>query len=223
MTRSPGRSDPWRAELARWNRTVAAVVAAKVADARAHGAAAVTEALRATPDGRATIRRAARSRSLQAGLARLDELWTDLAGPSVASREGRLRDARESFYRLGLEMWAQLLPEEARSGDGQAAALAIVAARAMVLHGQDLRTELAGPIATAKRSLQSAVALAGSQLASQRTSRDRLAGWELATRSALQRACSLCLGDDLVALDGKASRDLVRPDLLDDGVLDVDD
>jgi hypothetical protein len=198
---------------------IVSAIRAKVSDARAHAANAVTEALRATPDGRATIRKATRSRSFQAAMARLDELWTDLCGPSVASRDGKLRDAREAFYRKCFELWTPLIPQDMRAGADEPTAAAI-AARTMVLHGYDLRIELAGPIGTAERNLQSAVVRAGNREATKRTSIDLLAGWEQSTRTSLEQSVRIALGDALIALDVQAGRDQVRPEFLDQSPLE---
>lgn len=196
-------------------------VASKVADARAHAGKAVTDALRTEADGRPTVRRANRSPSLAAALARLDELLDELAGPRSTSLDGLLRDAREAAYRAAFARWLPRVPERlrARKGPGPAAA-DLARARGLPLHGRDVRDELEGAVEAAKRWLRSAVVLAGSAGRSERSGVDLLDAWERSARTGLTRAVVLAEGDAEVAMDRLAGRDLVRPEFLDDSPLE---
>jgi hypothetical protein len=198
-------------------------IGAKVDDAAAHARNALTATLRATPDGRATIRRANRNPSFLAALARLDELLTELAGPSASSTEGTLRDGREALYTRAFSGWAPKVPEAIRTAGGPdqlPTAAELRAARTLVLHGYDLRREIGGPIADAKRRLSSAVVLAGSRGADDRSADDLIAAWARATKAKLGQVVSLSIGDAAVALEVQAGRDLVRPEFLDESPLE---
>lgn len=207
--------------LVHWSVRASGRISSKVSDARAHADKAVTEALRAEPDGRATVRRANRSPSYLAALSRLDELLADLCGPSWSSRSGVIRDAREAFYRESTQKWFPQIPEGllARKWPEPTAA-GVVAARTLVLHGQDVRREVGAPVDDAKRRLASAVVLAGSRDASGRTGADLLDAWERSSAEAIGRATTLALGDARVALDRLAGRDLIDPVHLDDTPLE---
>ena len=205
-----------------WSNRVSARVESKVADAHAHASKAVTDALRAEADGRATVRRANRSPSLRAGLARLDELLTDLTGPSSRSLDGVLRDARQAFYLDSVAFWLPRVPETllVRPGAGPTAS-GVADARRLVLHGYDPRREIGGPVHDAQHRLTPAVVLAGSRSTSTKAGVDLLDAWERSTRESITRACLLALGDDRVALARIAGRDLIHPDHLDDNPIEV--
>ena len=204
--------------LAAYSARLTRVVARAVADARAHAAGAVTAALTAEADGRPTLRRVNRAEGTTAALGRLDDLLTELAGPSAASNGGILRAAREDLYRAAYARWLPLIPAayRARPGDVPPTDAQVARARAAVFHGMDLRTELAGPVVTAQRRLSAAVVQAGAREADARTRRDRLADWRTEAGRALTRAALLALSDAAVNLDREAGRDLLHPDLVDD-------
>jgi hypothetical protein len=181
----------------------------KVADARAHAEKAVTETLKAKQDGRATLRHANRSPSLAAAMARLDELLDDLAGPSSTSLQGILRDGREAIYREAFARWLpQIPPELLVRPDPEPTAAAIAAARGVVLHGRDLRSDIGAVVATAQQRLRSAVVLAGSAGGTV----DQLGAWEQSARQQLSRAVQLAWGDAAIALERMAGADLIHPD-----------
>jgi hypothetical protein len=203
-----------------WSSRAGLKIQSKVRDAQAHGTKAVTEALKQTPDGRPTLRRARRSPSLTAGKARLDELLTDLAGPSVASRAGLLRDARQAFYQASFAKWWPLVPEDLRiPHGGDRWANVSQGARTLVLHGRDLRDELAPRIEAAKRGLASAVVLASSPHREE-GGLDLLEAWGRSAERTLRDAVNISLGDDQLALDRIAGRDAIDPTHLDDSPLE---
>jgi hypothetical protein len=193
------------------------LVARAVADARAHAAGAVTAALTAEEDGRPTLRRAKRAEGLTRAQERLETLLSDLAGESDRSRAGLVRDAREDLYRAAYARWLPLIPAayRARPGNMPPTDAQVARARAAVFHGMDLRTELAGPVATAQRRLTAAVVQAGARAADAGTRRDRLATWQAEAGRSLTRAALLSLSDAAVNLDREAGRDLLHPDLVD--------
>ena len=202
--------------LKNWGARVSARIAAKIADARAHAENALTETLKGTPDGRATALKANRSRSLLAAQTRLQELLVDLAGPTTISLEGLVRDAREAFYRDATARTFPLIPSKllARS-DPTPTRLGLSKARGLVLHGQDIHSELQAPISAAGRNLAAAVVLAGNQSTSKRAGRNRLDDWARTAKASIERAATLALGDSRVALEVIAGRDLVRSEFLD--------
>lgn len=187
----------------------------KMEDAAAHAAKAVTEALKRTPDGRATIRRAGQSLSYSAALARLDELWEWLCGPSAASLEGFLRDARESFYADAFRAWIGHIPEDLRvSTDPTPTQANLRAIRGLAIHGMDVRTEVGGAIDRAKRSLKAAIVLAGRQAIASRESDRIVRAWRMKAENAIGQVVATALSDGQIAADRQAGRDMIHPDYL---------
>ena len=207
--------------LQSWTDKALALIKAKVQDARAHASKAVTESLKQTPDGRPTARKARRSPSSQAAAKRLDELLDALAGPSVSGlNQGLIRDAREALYREAFDRWKVDIPEGLRRSLESPTLAAIAAARGLILHGYDLRSELSTTFDAQKTRLAAATVLAGSRGATSTTKVDLLGHWELAATNEISRVVALALGDSAVALDRIAGRDLVRPELLDASALE---
>src|SRR6476660_8950689 len=96
-------------------------------------------------DGRASILRINASPSYAAAQSRLDELWTWLAGPSETSLRGKVRDAREQFYRQAAILHFPLIPEALRarqSPDPTRDQIRMI--RAAAIHGYDPRKTLEG-------------------------------------------------------------------------------
>ncbi len=192
------------------------VIAAKVADARAHASSAITQTLKDEPDGRPTHARVRRSRSYLAAISRLAELHEDLAGPSVRSLQGRLRDAREESYVQAFGQYKGLLdPSLWVSPDPGPTRANVAAVRALPLHGKDLRDEVGHPIKRAAANLHAAVALAALRSSPEATSTDVLDTWQARTERAILASARLALSDGQVAADVRAGRDLVHPDHLD--------
>jgi hypothetical protein len=201
------------AERARWAGLILARVERTLADAHAHAQKAVTDSLKVTPDGRPTLRRAARSPSFQAALNRLDELRTWLAGPSDVSLQGKVRDAREAFYRLAFELHTPHIPGEVRiRADPEPTQANINLVRGAPIHGYDPRIELAKSFVDADRQLSSAVALAGSTATSDRDATRMLAAWHARARDAIEQAVLSLLSDSVEHANTEAMADLVHPD-----------
>lgn len=200
-----------------WLARALEAIEAKVDDARAHGVKAVTETLKQTPDGRATLRKAAGSRSLQAAQSRLDELWSLLCGASAASLDGLLRDARESFYIESFERWKPFIPSELwMASDPQPTQANIRLVRAMPVHGYELRHEFEVPIRRAKASLRAGVTQAGRRSTPDSISTDLINGWAETARQSLFRVAQSALSDGQKLAETLAGRDLVHPDYLDE-------
>lgn len=199
-----------------WEREIESLIRGKVADARAHADAAITAKLKATPDGRKTARAASWSRSMKAALKRLDELLDELVGPSEASLQGWLRDAREASYLETYHALHPAIPLEFRARRNPEPTRAMLdAARGLVLHGYTLRAELAGPIQTAKRTLAGAVVQAAAVTARRSTEVDVLKAWETKAADAIVRAALTAHADAAVAFQRLAGRDLIKPELLE--------
>lgn len=188
------------AQLKPWIVRADSLVRGKVEDAAAHAARIITKRLKATADGRATARLAARSPSYQAAGSRLDELLDALAGPGKASLKGLLRDARERFFRDAFDAWKPLLSPDHYRLDAVPTAAAIATARGAIIHGYDLRAELAGGFATAKRTLAVACNLAGHSGTAAAAADDLLERWAKQTADRISRECATALGDAQLAL-----------------------
>lgn len=210
------KSKALEALRASWAAAILPVVEAKVDDAHAHAGKAITDTLKATEDGRATARKASRSPSFQAALNRLDELWTWLAGPSKDSLQGKIRDAREAFYRKGFELQRPLIPDDLWiTADPRPTAEGIRLIRGALIHGYDLRRELEGAFTTAKRGLSAAVAVAGRREADGATKTDLLGAWKRTTLDALRLAVLRALSDSVEFADVEAGVDLIHPEFLE--------
>jgi hypothetical protein len=200
-----------------WLRRARALVDGKVADAQAHAVHAVTDTLKRTPDGRKTVRKASRSPSYAAAIKRLDELWATLCGPSTASLEGLVRDAREAFYLEALDLWGPHVPEEFRSASA-GGRFAVKAARGMVLHGTELRKEIGAPIERARRNLLTSVTLAGQRSTPELVASEILILWGRMASTGIFTTTRLALSDSLGAADRMAMVDLVKPEFRDERV-----
>lgn len=199
--------------LAPWTSRASALIRSKVADARAHAEKAITESAKAAPDGRATFRLVRRSRSFDAALARLAEAATDLAGPSVASTMGLIRDARRSFYVDSFDLWKEVIPSTAWvKPDADPTERGRANAAAQQVGSQELRTEIAGLFDSAGRALIRAANAAASR-SSLGTKTEYLATWETQQRDAITRSVIRCLSDSDGRSHALACLDLIHPDL----------
>jgi hypothetical protein len=211
------KSEALESLRAEWAKSILSRVDAKLADSLAHAERAVTRTLKATSDGRPTARKASQSPSYAAAVSRLDELWVWLAGPSKDSLSGRLRDAREAFYKRAFELHRELVPTELHvSADPEPTFANIRLVRGALIHGFDLRRELEGPFSTAKRKLAAAVANAGQRSATVGDSSDILETWHRQSLAAIQTAVLRALSDSAEFADTEAGMDLIHPDYLED-------
>lgn len=199
-----------------WAVAIFGPVRAKVEDARAHAERSITQTLKAAVEGRPSARQAIRSPSYQAALNRLDELWTWLAGPSTTSLDGRIRDAREAFYRRAFELNRPLVPAALHvTADPEPTLANLRLMRGVLIHGLDLRQELEGPFADARRRLLAAVNLAGRRSTPDHVETEILDAWYRKTWESVQAAVLRCLSDSVEFADVEAARDLVHPDYLE--------
>lgn len=210
------KSDALEALRAAWEARLLPTVRARVADAHAHGVKAVTDALRRTPDGRASVLKINRSPSFAAAGARLDELWAWLAGPSEVSLWGKVRDYREAAYREAARLWFPLVPPEYRSRSApDPTADEVRLARAAAVHGYDPRRVLEGPVLAARRTLKATVEQAGRRSAPGHVAGELLAAWADRTAASLSRAVVTLLNDSTEYCDTAAGRALVAPEFVE--------
>jgi hypothetical protein len=191
----------------------------RIDDAAAHSHKAVTLTVQVAPEGRATLRKVARARSQKAAHARLDELWVALVGPSRASLDGLIRDARESFYRDRLKFWAAspMLAEILRPppyDPTRPAAARVAQVRGYVQFDKELRHEVGDVITDARRCLDTVVAAAGSRATTGHEGADLIDSWATRTKDALFLNVRLALDASETFADKLAGRDVVRPELL---------
>lgn len=184
------------------------LITGKIADAGAHALVALTETLKATPDGRPTLGKVKTSRSFLAARTRLIELAAELVG--------QVADAREAFYRDSFAWWAKHLPADVhRSTDPQPRTSDIAKVRTFVLHGMTLRNEIGIPTLSADQRMFSTLVMAGSRAARGKDSSDLIRAWaERSTRSLIEIAVT-ALADSSVRCDYLAGRDVLDPDLLE--------
>ena len=195
-----------------WTRMVGKIVNEAIDRAHAHANLALTETLKATPDGRRTLRRASHNRSFVAALADIDDLLVALTGPTKTSLAGKLRDVRAVLYRAAFIGWVRTFPEPYTVGRNTPPSQArINLARGLVLHGMDLRTEIAGSIDRAKRDLLATIEVAARRESRARNSADLLKAWRDRAVNAITSTCKTAIGDSLVALESLAGVDAVKP------------
>jgi hypothetical protein len=201
----------------RWEDALLPRVRSRVADAHAHALKALTGVLKQTPDGRPSLLRINASPSYAAALSRLAELWAWLAGSSEVSLKGKVRDARAAFYEEAARLWFPLVPPAYRSRSDPAPTLAqLRLARAVPVHGYDVRKALQGPIQTAGLTLKVALEQAGRRSTPSHVEDDLLAHWEARTASSLSQSVVGLLNDGVEHADTRAGRDLIKPEYLDE-------
>lgn len=197
--------------LLEWRGKAEELIDRKLDDAEAHGVKALTDALKTTPDGRPTVRRAAQSRSYKAAANRLDELLEALAGPAVNSLTGLIRDAREAFYISSFASWLPFIPEHLWAvPDPKPTQNALIDVRRIVLHGYELREELATPVMRAKRSLLAALGQAGLRSTPDHVAMEILAGWRLRAGGSLKQVVATVLSDSQARADVIADRNIIH-------------
>lgn len=200
-----------RERLAPWIERCTTLIRSTMDNAAAHALNAITETLRRTPDGRATDRKAVRSRSFVAAIAQLDGLVSELAGPSSSSLDGLIRDAREAFYRDSFGMWKGVIPEATWvSPDAQPTMIGVARMRGVHIHGADVRIDIASAIGTAKDDLRRSVNAAAGTDSLRSSAGDRLATWKRMKGDSLVRAVSLELSDSDMIAHTQSGIDLVH-------------
>jgi hypothetical protein len=194
-------------------RGAAALIAAKVADARAHAINALTEKAKDAPDGRKTIALVRRSRSTTAAQSRLAEMAIALVK--------LVADWRERCYREGFHWWATRPPADPRFAeylrpDPKPTDRNLSWSRGFALHGTPLVTEVKTAMDAASRTLTSTLARAATRTLRGRDSTDLIRAWEMRTTAAIVAVAESLLTDSQMLCDRKAGRDVCRPELLED-------
>lgn len=184
----------------RWTDRIDARIDRKLDDAAAHAEKAATDALRSTPDGRPSARKAASSPSLRAAKSRIEELRVELVGPRADSLSGLMRDARAEFYRSAFAWAAPYLVPEVHRLDAEPTKAGEAVARGAVIHGYDLASEVQGVFDAAQRTLSAVVLLASSESLEPGRAGPLLAAWKLKQRRTISSRAALCLGDSAHAL-----------------------
>lgn len=198
-----------------WSRRADRLIADKVSAARDHALAALTGTLKNAPDGRDTARKVRNSPSRDAAHARLAELLDRLAGPSVVSNEGLIRDAREAFWVESAAAWRSLVPDPfRRPGWTGPSAADLSQARRLVVHGFELRQWVAGPVARARHRLDATLTAAGRSDRPRGDAARLVETWARQTRRAIAANVRLALGDSAVAIDPLAGQSLVVTSIL---------
>jgi hypothetical protein len=177
-----------------------------------HAIKALTETLRATDPGRASIRKARSSPSYQAALSDLDALLSKLCGPSVAANIGTLRDARERCYRSSLAWWSGVLPADKAMPDATPTPSRIAHVRGLVLHGYDLRAEVGGRVKQVGSSLLATLERASKPGVLDGDAIGLIDGWSAASRTTLNLTVQTAIGDAATAIEGIAANDAIRPE-----------
>lgn len=165
-------------------------------DAHAHAELAVTRSLKATPDGRDSARRIDQSPSYQAAIRHLNGLLDRLVGPKSNSLDGLIRDARASFYRDSVALWKPYIePEYRATPDPVPTQAGEALMRGAVVHGYDLRAEVAPAIEATKRELLAALSQAGRKAATDRDGQAWLAVWHNQGRDRIRAKAFQALND----------------------------
>lgn len=193
------------------------LVRGKVADALAHAEKALTETLRSTPDGRASLVVIKRSRSYGSAVARLDELTVGLAGSSTSSVQGFIRDFRERSYVQSFAAWASIIPPEFHRDPARPLASERNAVRKIVLHGYELYDEIRLAVEAEANRLGAALAQAGTRGLGDATGAAVLRLWGTQAAARLISSASLAINDSAVRADTAAGYYLIHPDYRDEG------
>lgn len=185
-----------------------------VSNAAAHATKALTDRLRRAPDGRRTLARARRSPSLKAAHNRLTELLDALAGPSIDSVEGLIRDSREDLYKDALKRWSDLIPDQYLRPDPATIRVEeSLGVRRLTLHGLELRAELRAPIDTAIRNLDAVLGQAAGRSTADHVASDLIDGWAMRARDAIGQAVQTAVMDGAYRCDVAAGWYCVKPEL----------
>lgn len=194
-------------------RDLSRLVRDAVTKATAHAVIALTDVLCNTTPGRATLAKVKQSRSYQSACNDLDALLVTMAGPSVRSLDGKLRDAREALYRSAFAWWLGYLPEShAMPADSVPTDERIKQIRGLVQHGYELKAEFGGQTERAKANLMSVLERASKPGILSTVAPALIRGWGVTTTDTLILAVQTILGDASVAVESISLVDAIRPE-----------
>lgn len=210
-----------REQIARRARTHARIAATKIKgkinDAYAHGIAGFTATLVDAPAGKPTARGTRNSRSIQAGLTRIDELHAWLAGPSRESQAGAIRDAWEDIYADCRIYWSKAIdPAYLKPNPRDATETEISRVRAAIILGYDAYEAVELAITTAKRGLRTKAANLANPSYSAKDRRDGLDAWRRANAGAISKETEIVILSGAYYLDRVAARHVLKPEFRED-------
>jgi hypothetical protein len=185
------------------------LIEAKAGDAESHARNALTDALKATPEGRPTLARVRRSPGYASALSRLDELAFSLVALCEAAR------VRE--YRRAYGAWPAALPPEVlrpRLDPAAPPSRLVERCRAALQHGTTLLIEIRGAVEPARRRLLPTLTQAGNRATPERAGADLLAAWRRGVEASTLRVAAASLNDSLILADRLAGRDVIAPERL---------
>jgi hypothetical protein len=200
------------ARLEPWVKRGVALVSAKLADARAHAEKAVSDTLRQTPDGRASMSQIRQNPSFKAALSRLDELHTALAGPSVTSISGLVHDVAEHAYIDSRDLWWDQIDPDYRAPSKEPTEAQKNNVRGLLWYGLPVRQGFKTQFQAAHNNLLIALSAAGSTQATNRDGFVALRGWEEKTKASLMSRLGAALVDANVRGDREAMKHTIHAD-----------
>ena len=204
-----------RARLEPWAVKAVDLVTGKVEDARAHAENAVTATLKATPDGRPSMAKIRANRSFVAALSRLDELWTQIGGPSITSSSGFVHDAAAAFYEDSRRLWWDRVDPDFRVSGQEPSKSQIAAVRSLLWFGLPVRTGFESQFATTRMSLLQSISVAGASGSRRGDVATALDAWEQQALSRLIPRLGMALSDANQRADLLAMVDTIRPEFRD--------
>jgi hypothetical protein len=199
------------ARLEPWVKRGVVLVSGKLADARAHAEKAVTDTLRQTPDGRASVARIRQNPSFQAALTRLDELHTALAGSSVTSISGLVHDVAEHAYVDSRDLWWEQIDPDYRAPSKEPTNEQKANARGLLWYGLPVRQGFKTQFQAAHNNLLIALSAAGSIQATNRDGFTALRTWEEKTKASILSRLGAALVDANVRADREAMKHTIHP------------
>ena len=170
----------------------------------------MSDTLRQTPDGRASVARVRQNPSFQAALNRLDELHTALAGPSVTSISGLVHDAAEAAYTDSRDLWWDQIDPDYRAPSKEPTKEQKTNVRGLLWYGLPVRQGFKTQFQTAHNNLLIAVSAAGSTQATSRDGFVALRTWEEKTKASLMSRLGAALLDANVRSDREAMKHTIH-------------
>lgn len=200
-----------RERMRPWATKAVQLVSRKISDTRAHAERAVTETLKATPDGRPSLALIRRNPSFKASLNRLDELWAEIGGPSVTAISGLAHDATEAFYEDARDYWFGEVPDGYRVKSREATKSQLLYVRGLLWFGQPIRQDFAPQFKRLHNTLSAALGAAGSHSDVDQPQITSLRTWESQSRATLIQRLGLALNDANQRADLQAMKDSILP------------
>lgn len=189
------------ASVRRWAAKCERRIADRLADARVHAWNAITRRAEQADDGRATLRMVVGTRGHKAAQNRMAEL--------AASLLEAIQAARASFYRESHELLKGSVPPEIAAPNAGPSKAGEREAKAIVVHGAELKDEIGASVAEASRNLTAAITYAAGTGLTDRTAATALETWEGRWRDRLTRLVETILSDSEVAIFNRVGHELI--------------